>query len=188
MTSLKINGNDLSLDDLRQVVYERRPVELADGARKKVVAAREVVEKLLRENRVAYAINTGVGKLSDVHIEPAQNRQLQVNLIRSHSAGVGEPLSQEETRAMMLLRANSLAKGFSGVRPEVIDLICAMLNAGVHPVVPSQGSVGASGDLAPLAHLALAMIGEGNVWHGERARENAQRGGSEARADQAAGP
>jgi histidine ammonia-lyase len=164
MNALQINGNDLSLDDLRQVVYERRPVELADDARKKVVAAREVVEKLLRENRVAYAINTGVGKLSDVHIEPAQNRQLQVNLIRSHSAGVGEPLSQQETRAMMLLRANSLAKGFSGVRPEVIDLICAMLNKGVHPVVPSQGSVGASGDLAPLAHLALAMIGEGEVW------------------------
>ena len=164
MTALQITGNDLSLDDLRQVVYERRPVELADAARARVVAAREVVEKLLRENRVAYAINTGVGKLSDVHIEPAQNRQLQVNLIRSHSAGVGEPLSQAETRAMMLLRANSLAKGFSGVRPEVIELICAMLNKGVHPVVPSQGSVGASGDLAPLAHLALAMIGEGEVW------------------------
>ena len=164
MSALQINGNDLSLDDLREAVYEQRPVELAEGARKKVIAAREVVEKLLRENRVAYAINTGVGKLSDVHIEPAQNRQLQVNLIRSHSAGVGEPLSQEETRAMMLLRANSLAKGFSGVRPEVIDLICAMLNKGVHPVVPSQGSVGASGDLAPLAHLALAMIGEGQVW------------------------
>jgi histidine ammonia-lyase len=164
MSALQINGKDLSLDDLRQVVYEQRPVELAEGARKKVIAAREVVEKLLRENRVAYAINTGVGKLSDVHIQPAQNRQLQVNLIRSHSAGVGEPLSQEETRAMMLLRANSLAKGFSGVRPEVIELICAMLNKGVHPVVPSQGSVGASGDLAPLAHLALAMIGEGEVW------------------------
>jgi histidine ammonia-lyase len=165
MNALQINGNDLSLDDLREIVYEQRPVELAEDARKKVIAAREVVEKLLRENRVAYAINTGVGKLSDVHIEPAQNRQLQVNLIRSHSAGVGEPLSQQETRAMMLLRANSLAKGFSGVRPEVIDLICAMLNKGVHPVVPSQGSVGASGDLAPLAHLALAMIGEGEVWN-----------------------
>jgi histidine ammonia-lyase len=171
MNVLRINGNNLSLDDLRQVAQERRPVELADDARKKVIAAREVVEKLLRENRVAYAINTGVGKLSDVHIEPAQNRQLQVNLIRSHSAGVGEPLSQEETRAMMLLRANSLAKGFSGVRPEVIDLICAMLNKGVHPVVPSQGSVGASGDLAPLAHLALAMIGEGEVWF-ENGRTN----------------
>jgi histidine ammonia-lyase len=171
MNVLHINGNDLSLDDLRQVAQERRPVELADGARKKVITAREVVEKLLRENRVAYAINTGVGKLSDVHIEPAQNRQLQVNLIRSHSAGVGEPLAQEETRAMMLLRANSLAKGFSGVRPEVIELICAMLNKGVHPVVPSQGSVGASGDLAPLAHLALAMIGEGEVWF-ENGRTN----------------
>ena len=165
MSALQINGNDLSLDELREVVYEQHPVELAGSARAKVGAAREVVEKLLRENRVAYAINTGVGKLSDVHIEPAQNRQLQVNLIRSHSAGVGEPLSQEETRAMMLLRANSLAKGFSGVRPAVIDLICAMLNKGVHPVVPSQGSVGASGDLAPLAHLALAMIGEGQVWN-----------------------
>jgi len=175
MNALQINGNDLSLDDLRQVVYEQRTVELADGARAKVVAAREVVEKLLRENRVAYAINTGVGKLSDVHIEPAQNRQLQVNPIRSHSAGVGEPLSQAETRAMMLLRANSLAKGFSGVRPEVIDLICAMLNRGVHPVVPSQGSVGASGDLAPLAHLALAMIGEGQVW-----QENARISSAEA--------
>jgi histidine ammonia-lyase len=175
MSTLKINGNDLSLNDLRQVVYEQRKVELADSARTKVIAAREVVEKLLRENRVAYAINTGVGKLSDVHIEPAQNRQLQVNLIRSHSVGVGEPLSQDETRAMMLLRANSLAKGFSGVRPEVIDLICAMLNQGVHPVVPSQGSVGASGDLAPLAHLALAMIGEGQVW-----KENARTSSAEA--------
>jgi histidine ammonia-lyase len=167
MSAVQINGNDLSFTELRDVVYKQWPVELAEDARKKVIGAREVVEKLLRENRVAYAINTGVGKLSDVHIEPAQNRQLQVNLIRSHSAGVGEPLSQPETRAMMLLRANSLAKGFSGVRPEVIDLLCAMLNKGVHPVVPSQGSVGASGDLAPLAHLALAMIGEGQVWSGD---------------------
>jgi histidine ammonia-lyase len=174
MNALQMNGNDLSLDELRQVVYERLPVELAADARTKVTAARQVVEKLLRENRVAYAINTGVGKLSDVHIEPAQNRQLQVNLIRSHSAGVGEPLSQEETRAMMLLRANSLAKGFSGVRSEVIDLICAMLNKGVHPVVPSQGSVGASGDLAPLAHLALAMIGEGEVWAGDGRTSSAE--------------
>lgn len=173
--TLQINGNDLSFNDVRQVVYERRRVELAADARKRVIEARAVVDKLLRDNRVAYAINTGVGKLSDVHIEPAQNRQLQINLIRSHSAGVGEPLSQDETRAMMLLRANSLAKGFSGVRPEVIDLICAMLNHGVHPVVPSQGSVGASGDLAPLAHLALAMIGEGEVW-----AENGRRSSAEA--------
>jgi histidine ammonia-lyase len=174
-TSLEITGNDLSFDELRQVAHERRAVSLAGAAREKVAAAREVVEKLLRENRVAYAINTGVGRLSDVHIEPAQNRQLQINLIRSHSAGVGEPLSQAETRAMMLLRANSLAKGFSGVRAEVIDLLCAMLNSGVHPIVPSQGSVGASGDLAPLAHLALAMIGEGEAWAG-----NGRGGSAEA--------
>ena len=149
-------------------------------AREKVVTARAVVEELVRENRVAYAITTGVGKLSDVHIEPAQNRQLQVNLIRSHSAGVGEPLSQEETRAMMLLRANSLAKGFSGVRPEVIDLICEMLNKAVHPVVPSQGSVGARGDLAPLAHLALAMIGEGRVWQENAGAQNGRTSSADA--------
>jgi histidine ammonia-lyase len=184
MNLLLINGNDLSFDDLRQVVYERRPVSLAGTAREKVNAARAVVDKLLREDRVAYAINTGVGKLSDVHIEPAQNRQLQLNLIRSHSSGVGEPLSQEETRAMMLLRANSLAKGFSGVRGDVIDCLCEMLNRGVHPVVPSQGSVGASGDLAPLAHLALTMIGEGEaVFAGARpgARdENTRMSGADA--------
>src|ERR1044071_770197 len=178
MSALQINGNDLSLNDLSEVVYEQRPVELAEDARKKVIAAREVVEKLLRENRVAYAINTGVGKLSDVHIEPAQNRQLQLNLIRSHSAGVGEPLSEAETRAMMVLRANSLAKGFSGVRPDVINLLCEMVSRKVHPVIPSQGSVGASGDLAPLAHLALVLIGEGEAFVSNAKRPS---GGAERR-------
>src|SRR5581483_1399271 len=110
---------------------------------------------------------TGVGKLSDVRIPPEQIRELQVNLLRSHAVGVGEPLSEAEVRAMMLLRANSLAKGHSGVRTQVIDLLCEMLNRGVHPVVPSQGSVGASGDLAPLAHLALVLIGEGEAWHSD---------------------
>jgi histidine ammonia-lyase len=171
MNPLKLNGNNLTFDDLREVVYENRPVMLAPDAREKVDAARAVVDKLVRENRVAYAITTGVGKLSDVHIEPAQNRQLQLNLIRSHSAGVGEPLSEAETRAMMVLRANSLAKGFSGVRADVINLLCEMVSRKVHPVIPSQGSVGASGDLAPLAHLALAMIGEGHVFY-EGARMN----------------
>lgn len=165
MNPLKLNGNNLTFDDLREVVYENRSVMLAADAREKVDAARAVVDKLVRENRVAYAITTGVGKLSDVHIEPAQNRQLQLNLIRSHSAGVGEPLSEAETRAMMVLRANSLAKGFSGVRADVINLLCEMVSRKVHPVIPSQGSVGASGDLAPLAHLALAMIGEGQVFY-----------------------
>ncbi|HWX54063.1 MAG TPA: histidine ammonia-lyase [Verrucomicrobiae bacterium] len=164
MSTLQINGNDLSLKDLWEVVYDRRAVSLATNAREKVNAARAVVDKLVREDRLAYAVTTGVGQLSDVRIDVAQNRQLQVNLIRSHSVGVGEPLSQEETRAMMLLRANSLAKGHSGVRSQVIDLLCELLNRGVHPVVPSQGSVGASGDLAPLAHLALTLIGEGEAF------------------------
>ncbi|MGH9571814.1 MAG: aromatic amino acid lyase, partial [Candidatus Angelobacter sp.] len=163
MNPLRLNGNDLTFDDLRDVVYEKRPAIMEARAREKVEQARAVVDGLVREDRVAYAINTGVGRLSDIRIPPEQNRQLQINLIRSHSVGVGEPLSEEEMRAMMLLRANSLAKGYSGVRPQVIDLLCEMLNRGVHPVAPSQGSVGASGDLAPLAHLALAMIGEGEV-------------------------
>jgi len=169
MNPIRLDGSNLSLDDLRAIVMERRTVLPSGDARERVNAARAVVDALVAENKVAYAITTGVGKLSDVRIDPAQNRQLQVNLIRSHAAGVGEPLSQEETRAMMLLRANSLAKGLSGVREAVIDLLCEMLNRGVHPVVPSQGSVGASGDLAPLAHLALAMIGEGEaVFDGTR--------------------
>lgn len=169
MASLLINGNDLTLDDLRHVVGQQRAVEVAPDAQERVNASRAVVEKLVSENRLAYAITTGVGKLSDVRIDAAQNRELQINLVRSHSAGVGEPLSTEETRAMMLLRANSLAKGYSGVRLKLIAMLCEMLNHRVHPVIPSQGSVGASGDLAPLAHLALTLIGEGEaIFQGER--------------------
>ncbi|MGH9603520.1 MAG: HAL/PAL/TAL family ammonia-lyase, partial [Terriglobales bacterium] len=163
MKALHINGNDLTTDELREVVFEQRAVLLAPDARERVEQSRAVVEELLEGERVAYAINTGVGKLSDVRIAPEQIAALQVNLLRSHAAGVGEPLLEAETRAMMLLRANSLAKGFSGVRPAVIDTLCEMLNRGVHPVVPSRGSVGASGDLAPLAHLALVLIGEGET-------------------------
>jgi histidine ammonia-lyase len=163
MNPIRINGNELTYAELREIVYSRRPVLTSGDAREQINAARAVVNAIVKNNTVAYAITTGVGKLSDVRIEPAQNRQLQINLIRSHSLGVGEPLSVPETRAMMLLRANSLSKGFSGVRAELIDLLCEMLNRGVHPIVPSQGSVGASGDLAPLAHLALGMIGEGDA-------------------------
>ncbi|HYY68210.1 MAG TPA: histidine ammonia-lyase [Terriglobales bacterium] len=163
MRALHLNGNDLTLEDVREVVYERRPTLLAADARAAVERARTVVEDQLAEERVAYAINTGVGKLATVCIPAEHIRELQINLVRSHAVGVGEPLSQPETRAMMLLRANSLAKGFSGVRPIVIDTLCEMLNRGLHPVVPSQGSVGASGDLAPLAHLGLVMIGEGEA-------------------------
>ena len=163
MQALHISGNDLTLEDVRQVVYERRPILLQPQARLAVERSRAVVDDLLANEGVAYAVNTGVGHLADMRISPQDVRKLQVNLVRSHCVGVGEPLAEDVVRAMMLLRANSLAKGFSGVRPVVIDTLCEMLNRGVHPVIPSQGSVGASGDLAPLAHLALAMIGEGEV-------------------------
>ena len=165
MKALHINGNDLTLDDLRQVVYDKRPILLAPEARMAVDRSRAVVEDVVEHDRVAYAVNTGVGKLADMRIAPDAVRQLQVNLLRSHAAGVGEPLAEDVTRAMILLRANSLAKGFSGVRAAVIDALSEILNRGVHPVIPSQGSVGASGDLAPLAHLGLALIGEGEVMY-----------------------
>jgi len=161
MKALHISGNDLTLEAVREVAVEGRPVLLAPDAREQVNRARAVVEDIVKGNKVSYAITTGVGKLSDVRIAGDQIRELQVNLVRSHSVGVGEPLPVADTRAMMILRANSLAKGHSGVRAIVIDTICELLNRKVTPYVPSQGSVGASGDLAPLAHLALTLIGEG---------------------------
>ncbi|HEV2397083.1 MAG TPA: histidine ammonia-lyase [Candidatus Sulfotelmatobacter sp.] len=164
MNALHINGNDLTLEAVREVSMERRPVLLAPDAREAVNRARAVVDEIVASNKVAYAITTGVGKLSDVRIAGEQIRELQINLVRSHAVGVGTPLSIADARAMMLLRANSLSKGHSGVRAVVIDTLCEMLNRGITPVVPSQGSVGASGDLAPLAHLALALIGEGECF------------------------
>src|SRR5438552_10579155 len=161
MKALHINGNDLTLEAVREIAVQRRSVLLAPEAREGVNRARAVVDALVANNQLSYAITTGVGKLSDVRIAGDQIRELQVNLVRSHAVGVGDPLSAGETRAMMLLRANSLAKGYSGIRALVIDQLCEMLDRRVTPFVPSQGSVGASGDLAPLAHLALALIGEG---------------------------
>jgi len=161
LNALHINGNDLALEAVREVAAKRRPVLLSAEARAAVDRARAVVDDIVANDQLAYAITTGVGKLSDVRIVGDQIRELQVNLLRSHAVGLGEPLSPAEVRAMMLLRANSLAKGYSGVRAIVVDTLCEMLNHGVTPFVPSQGSVGASGDLAPLAHLALALIGEG---------------------------
>ncbi len=128
-----------------------------------------MVEEIVAQQRTVYGVNTGFGKLSDVSIDRADLRQLQLNLVRSHSCGLGDPLSEPEARAMLLLRANVLATGFSGARPLVIDTLIAMLERGVTPVIPEKGSVGASGDLAPLAHLALAAIGEGDAFYqGER--------------------
>jgi histidine ammonia-lyase len=170
LKALHINGNDLTLDFVREVAAGQRSVLLDPDARAAVERARAVVDALVAGNKVAYAITTGVGKLSDVRIAGNQIRELQVNLLRSHAVGVGDPLSRSESRAMMLLRANSLSKGFSGVRVEVINTLCEMLNRGVTPVIPSQGSVGASGDLAPLAHLALVLIGEGECFDSEGLR------------------
>ncbi|HXZ20697.1 MAG TPA: histidine ammonia-lyase [Candidatus Acidoferrales bacterium] len=169
MDLLQLTGNDLTFAGLYDIVFHGREAALAAQARGRVEASRAVVDRLLASGATAYGINTGFGDLVSVRIAPEQVRQLQVNLVRSHACGVGAPLSEQETRAMMLLRANALAKGLSGVRPIVIETLCAMLALGVHPVIPSQGSVGASGDLAPLAHLALVAIGEGEaLYHGER--------------------
>ena len=178
MNALHISGNDLTLEAVREVadINNRRAVLLSPDARALVNQARAIVDEIVASDKVAYAITTGVGKLSDVRIAGDQIRELQVNLVRSHAVGVGEPLSIAETRAMMLLRANSLAKGHSGVRAVVIDTLCEMLNRGVTPVIPSQGSVGASGDLAPLAHLALALIGEGDCFD----EKGSRRGSAQA--------
>jgi histidine ammonia-lyase len=130
-----------------------------------MAASRKLIEEIIAKGQTVYGVNTGFGKLADVRISNENLAQLQTNLVRSHAGGVGQPLSEAEVRAMLLLRANVLAKGFSGTRAEVIDLLVAMLNAGVHPVIPEKGSVGASGDLAPLAHLALVVIGEGEAFY-----------------------
>src|ERR1700686_1557871 len=158
-----LTGNDLTFEQLNAVALRGEKVSLAPDAVERMKASRAVVERLLASGVTAYGINTGFGKLASVRISSEQVRQLQVNLVRSHASGVGAPLSEVETRAMMLLRANALAKGLSGIRPHVVDTLCKMLNAKVHPLIPSQGSVGASGDLAPLAHLAQVVIGEGHA-------------------------
>jgi histidine ammonia-lyase len=161
--TIALTGNDLTFELLYGVALRAEAVGLTPAAMERMKASRAVVDRVVATGTTAYGINTGFGKLASVRISPEQVRQLQVNLVRSHACGVGAPLSEPETRAMMLLRANALAKGFSGVRPQVVETLCAMLNAKVHPVIPSQGSVGASGDLAPLAHLAQVVIGEGRA-------------------------
>src|ERR1700736_4867768 len=161
--NIALNGNELTFEQLYRVALHGDSVSLHPSAIERMKASRAVVDKLVASGATAYGINTGFGKLASVRISPEQVAQLQVNLVRSHACGVGEPLNESETRAMMLLRANALAKGLSGIRPHVVDTLCKMLNARVHPVIPSQGSVGASGDLAPLAHLAQVVIGEGRA-------------------------
>ena len=163
MSAIQIDGEHLDFAQLDRVVFDGATAELAPQARTRMLASRAVIERLIASDQAVYGVNTGFGKMASVRISREQISELQVNLVRSHACGVGTALSEHETRAMLLLRANAIAKGFSGVRPIVAETLCAMLNSGVHPVIPSQGSVGASGDLAPLAHLAQVAIGEGEA-------------------------
>ena len=166
---LELDGQPLTLEEVVAVANGQEQVTLTVDARARAEASRTIVERIVEQDQTVYGVNTGFGKLSDVRIDLGRLRELQLNLVRSHSCGVGNPLSQAESRAMLLLRANVLASGFSGARPVIMDTLVAMLTRGVTPVIPEKGSVGASGDLAPLAHLALAAIGEGEAFYeGER--------------------
>lgn len=162
-------GHQLSLQDVADVARNRAAVTLGTEARERVRRARMLVDELVAARRPVYGITTGFGKFSDIIISPDETELLQRNLIMSHACGVGDPLEEEVVRAMMLLRAHALSQGHSGIRPETLDLLMDMLNQGVHPVVPEQGSLGASGDLAPLAHMCLPLIGLGEAYlRGER--------------------
>jgi histidine ammonia-lyase len=164
MRRIEIDGDTLSLEDLERAATDTSAeVVLADGVEERIVRSRQVVERAIREGRTVYGITTGFGRLAETVIPLDRIEELQINLIRSHACGVGDPLPRAETRAITLLRANVLAKGFSGVRPVIVQRLLDLLNRGVHPVIPEQGSVGASGDLAPLSHLALVLVGEGRA-------------------------
>ncbi len=167
---MHIRGHGLTLADVVHVAHDGPVVvEIAPDVPARLAHSRALINAILAEGRIVYGVNTGFGKLSSVTISPAALTDLQLNLVRSHACGIGQPLSEAETRAMMLLRANVLAQGTSGVRPVVLEQLVALLNARVHPVIPEKGSVGASGDLSPLAHLALVLIGEGEAsFRGER--------------------
>ncbi len=161
--TLSVDGRSLSIADVEMVARGGARVVLDPGARERVAATRRTVERILASGEVAYGINTGFGRLADVRIPAPELDHLQLNLLRSHACGVGQPLPDAVVRAMLLLRANVLATGHAGCRTVVVERVLDLLNAGIHPVVPCLGSVGASGDLAPLAHLALPLVGEGTV-------------------------
>ncbi|ARK30856.1 histidine ammonia-lyase [Halalkalibacter krulwichiae] len=160
-----LNGQTLNLTEVKKVLYDKEQVMASHESLKKVEASRKAVEKIVAEGRIVYGITTGFGKFSDVFIDKKNVEELQLNLIRSHACGVGDPFPEVVSRAMVLLRANALLKGFSGVRPIVVERLLDLINKEIHPVIPQQGSLGASGDLAPLSHLALVLIGEGEVYY-----------------------
>jgi len=169
MRGVELTGQPLSLAQIAAVAYGGEAIRIGASAHEQIHASRSVIEGIVAKGAVVYGVSTGFGKLSDVHVPADELRQLQLNLVRSHACGIGNPLSEAEVRAMILLRANVLALGLSGIRLEVIELLCELNNHGVAPVIPEKGSVGASGDLAPLAHLALTLIGEGEAFYkGER--------------------
>ncbi|HSM56851.1 MAG TPA: histidine ammonia-lyase [Candidatus Sulfomarinibacteraceae bacterium] len=170
---LLISGGALGVDDV-VAVADGRSVALDEAALPRVERSRQAVEKLVAQGEIAYGITTGFGHFKDRIISPDQTRQLQLNLVRSHAVGVGPEIPQRVVRAMLLVRANTLALGYSGVRPVVIQRLLDLLNCGVHPRIPSQGSLGASGDLAPLAHLALVLIGEGEAYYKGRLMSGAE--------------
>lgn len=175
---MQLNGQPLALTEIATVALEAERVEVSSAAHARILASRRVIDDIVARDTVVYGVNTGFGKLADVRVAKNELRELQLNLVRSHACGIGQPLSEPEVRAMMFLRANVLTLGFSGIRLEIIQMLCEMLNRGVHPVIPEKGSVGASGDLAPLAHLALSLIGEGEAFfEGKRmeSREALQR-------------
>src|SRR5688500_644562 len=156
-------GEPLSLRDVLDVAYGRRDVVATDGLDASMQPARRVIEEVVASERTVYGVTTGFGYLANVRISSEEATDLQRDIVLSHATAVGTPLSEEVVRAMLLLKARTFAFGASGVRPELVHQLIAMLNGGIHPVVPSQGSLGASGDLAPLAHLALPMIGRGEA-------------------------
>src|SRR5437899_7766924 len=177
---MELNGQTLTLTEIATVAFGEAPVKISSSARPRVLASRKVIEDIVGRDDIVYGVSTGFGKLCDVLIPHDALAELQFNLVRSHACGIGTPLSEPEARAMMLLRANVLALGFSGIRLEIIEALCELLNQHVCPVIPEKGSVGASGDLAPLAHLALSLIGEGEAFfQGERmeSREALRRAG-----------
>lgn len=160
---VELTGNSLTIEQLKRICFEQETVSISEASLQKVCESRLAVEKIVAEKKTVYGINTGFGKFSDVVINECDVEDLQLNLIRSHACGIGEPFPQVVSRAMMVLRLNALIKGFSGVRKVLVETLAELINKRVHPVIPQQGSLGASGDLAPLSHLALVLIGEGKV-------------------------
>ena len=169
MNKVYIDGNSLTLNEFIKITRYNYIIELTEKAKTNINKSRDLIDKFVSENKVIYGITTGFGKFSDVSITGLEGKLLQRNLIMSHACGVGKPLSEEIVRGIMLLRINALSKGYSGIRLSTINTLIDMLNKGVHPIIPEKGSLGSSGDLAPLSHMVLVMIGEGEaIYKGER--------------------